>query len=161
MSTVILLLGGNRGETEKVFQQAIGLIEQQIGLIQRISSMYKSPPWGFEDEQWFLNQVIFVETTLAAGSVLEKTQQIERDMGRKKKTTTHYEGRLLDIDILFYDNVIISSPNLTIPHERIHLRRFTLLPLHELTPGFIHPVMNKSIAELLKECPDESEVKKL
>lgn len=161
MSNVILLLGGNRGETEKVFQQASVLIEQQIGLIQQFSSMYKSPPWGFEDDQWFLNQVIFVETALTAGSVLEKSQQIERAMGRKKKTTTHYEGRLLDIDILFYDDVILSSQKLTIPHERLHLRRFTLLPLHELAPGLIHPLRNKSITELLNECPDESEVIKL
>ncbi|PRZ01661.1 2-amino-4-hydroxy-6-hydroxymethyldihydropteridine diphosphokinase [Marinilabilia salmonicolor] len=161
MSNVILLLGGNRGNTENVFKQALALLEQRIGLVQRCSSLYKSPPWGFEDDQWFLNQVVFVETRLEPQAVLVETQQIERDMGRKKKTTTHYEGRLLDIDILFYDHIVISSPLLTVPHERLHLRRFTLLPLQELAPDFIHPGMNKSIATLLNECRDESEVIKL
>jgi len=158
---VILLLGGNRGNTGHVLREAHKLIEQCVGGVRKYSAIYKSPPWGFEDTQWFLNQVLFVETSLTVREVLEKTQQIEQEMGRQKKTTTQYEGRLVDIDILFYDEVIVSSPDLTVPHPRLHLRRFTLVPLQELAPEMIHPVLNKSITSLLELCPDTSEVIKV
>jgi len=161
MSTVYLLLGGNRGDTEKILSRASGLIEQRIGLIFSSSSVYKSSPWGFEDSQWFLNQVLVVETFFSAREVLENTQLIEKELGRKKKTTTHYEGRLIDIDILFFDNSVIDEPDLEIPHPRLHQRRFTLVPLAEVIPELKHPQLNKNIRTLLEECPDNSDVLKL
>jgi 2-amino-4-hydroxy-6-hydroxymethyldihydropteridine diphosphokinase len=161
MSTVTLLLGGNQGDTQKILAQALGFIELRVGEIINCTSMYKSPPWGFEDSQWFLNQVVVVETSFDAHEVLENTQTIEKEMGRKKKTTTHYEARPLDIDILFFDNLIISLPDLFIPHPRLHQRRFTLVPLVEVAPEKVHPQMNKRIRVLLEECSDKSEVVKL
>ncbi|WP_291856608.1 2-amino-4-hydroxy-6-hydroxymethyldihydropteridine diphosphokinase [Marinilabilia sp.] len=161
MSRVILLLGGNRGDTEQILRKAQILVEQHVGPVCSSSGLYKSPPWGFEDTQWFLNQVVFVETSFTVREVLARTQRIEQELGRKKKTTTHYEGRPVDIDILFYDEVIVSSPELTVPHPRLHLRRFTLVPLFELAPGMIHPVLKESITTLLETCPDKGEVIKI
>lgn len=161
MSKVILLLGGNRGETANILKQTISLIENRVGMIQMCSSVYKSPPWGFEDSRWFLNQVVVVETLLSAHEVMTEGQKIEREMGRKKKTTTHYEGRPIDIDILFFDDAIISLPDLIVPHPRMHLRRFTLVPLAEIAPELVHPQQKKSIRTLLEECIDKSEVIKL
>ena len=161
MSTVSLLLGGNRGDTEKIFYKALDFIEQRVGKILMSSSVYKSPPWGFEDSQWFLNQVLVVETSFTAREVLENTQLIEKKLGRKKKTTTHYEGRLIDIDILFFDDSVITEPDLEIPHPRLHQRRFTLVPLAEVIPELKHPQLNKNIRTLLEECPDNSDVLKL
>jgi 2-amino-4-hydroxy-6-hydroxymethyldihydropteridine diphosphokinase len=161
MSTVILLLGGNRGDTEKILKQTIDKIDKNVGEVQRCSSVYKSPPWGFEDSQWFLNQVVVVETAFNAHEMLKNTQAIEKEMGRKKKTTTHYEGRPLDLDILFFDKAIISLPDLVIPHPRLHPRRFTLVPLAEIIPEWIHPQQNKSIRSLLEECSDKNDVIKL
>jgi 2-amino-4-hydroxy-6-hydroxymethyldihydropteridine diphosphokinase len=161
MSTVILLLGGNRGDTDKILKQTIVLIENRVGKVKNRSSVYKSPPWGFEDSQWFLNQVVFVESSFSPRSVMKKCQQIEKELGRKKKTTTQYEGRPMDIDILFYNDAIISFPDLIIPHPRLHQRRFTLVPLVEMVPEKIHPHLNKSFRTLLEECSDKNDVIKL
>ncbi len=158
MAGVFFLLGGNRGDTQQIFREAVKKLAEEVGVVKLTSSLYQSPPWGFEDSQWFLNQVVFVETKLSPLQVLNITQQIEKTMGRKKKTTTHYEGRLLDIDILFYEDKIIETKQLVVPHPRLHLRRFTLVPLYELAPDLIHPVLKKSIRMLLSECPDQGEV---
>lgn len=161
MATVTLLLGGNRGETADIIKQTIGLIDKRVGIVKNYSSVYKSPPWGFDDSQWFLNQVVRVETSLDPHEVLENTQAIEKEMGRQKKTVNHYEGRSMDIDILFFDDAIFSFPDLIVPHPRLHLRRFTLVPLAELMPEWIHPQLNKSIRMLLAECSDRNDVIRL
>ncbi len=155
MHNVILLLGGNLGNVETSIEKAIELIEVRIGKVVETSALYESEPWGFTHAQNFLNQVIEVITDLEAMDILSLTQQIETELGRASKTGTEYEGRVIDIDILFYDDAVIDSPTLTIPHPHLQNRLFTLLPLNEKWSILNHPVYKKSIAELLKVCPDK------
>ncbi|MGQ1889301.1 2-amino-4-hydroxy-6-hydroxymethyldihydropteridine diphosphokinase [Thermophagus sp. OGC60D27] len=161
MSKVVLLVGGNQSGTREALQKALQAIDEEIGKVVYLSGLYTSPPWGFQHPNWFLNQALEIESTLRPQEILKKTQNIEKQLGRKKKTTTHYEGRLIDIDILFVENEIINCPELQIPHPRLHLRRFALLPLCEWMSEFIHPLLKKSILTLLFECPDSGEVRKL
>lgn len=158
MSKLVLLLGGNEEKTKEVFNQAAEAIGPMMGPVLEMSRVYKSPPWGFESPCWFLNQVIISETSCTPFDVLSKTQQLERQLGRKKKTALNYESRLIDIDILFYADVVIDTPELQVPHPRLHLRRFTLEPLNELMPDYEHPLLQKNIKTLLKDCPDKSDV---
>jgi 2-amino-4-hydroxy-6-hydroxymethyldihydropteridine diphosphokinase len=160
MSKVVLLLGGNESETRKAFAGALDLLSADVGTLLQTSALYKSPPWGFEHPGWFLNQVVAIESFLKPQALLYRTQKIEKQLGRKRKTATHYEGRLIDIDILFVDDLIVDLPELQIPHPRVHLRRFTLVPLVEILPALIHPGLGKQAVELLKFCPDDSPVEK-
>lgn len=156
-----LLLGGNIGDTQEFFKTSTELIRERIGDIIKKSSVYKSEAWGFEANQDFLNQVILIETEMSANKVLNETQKIERELGRNKKTTDkNYSSRVIDIDILFLDNKIIDLPHLSIPHPRIAQRRFTLLPLAEVSGDYIHPTLNFSVNKLLEICTDESIVVK-
>lgn len=157
---VYLLLGGNIGDTKKLFVDAINNIEITIGKVLSLSSLYESEPWGFEHEQNFLNQVIIIETDLLPIDLLNSIQNIEKILGRIRKKS-QYSERTIDIDILFYGSEIIESERLTIPHLMLHKRRFTLEPLVELTPEFNHPVIKKTLVELLQECPDMLFVKRL
>ena len=162
MSDVILLLGGNEDGTFDAITRVHRLLNEFVGEVTSLSGLYTSPPWGFEHPHWFLNQVVCLKTEMAPEQLLEATQRMEEELGRQKKTVTDkYEARLIDIDILFIDEQIIDRPELVIPHPRLHLRRFTLLPLNELAPGFRHPVLQKTVRELLRECPDEAEVRRV
>lgn len=161
MSLVVLLLGGNKPETRQAFSQASKMIALKIGPVVRKSSFYSSPPWGFEHPDHFLNQVMVVESDFSPMKLLASTQKIEKLLGRTEKTGTHYESRVIDIDILFIDSLVIDRPELQIPHPRLQSRRFTLEPLNELMPHFVHPLEQKSIEVLLKRCPDKSEVKRM
>lgn len=155
-----LLLGSNTGNSAVILNKGIELISLAIGKISQTSSIYKSPAWGFDGHD-FLNQVVLVETHLSSLDCLSLTQKIEKQLGRKKKSKNGiYENRLIDIDILFYNKEIIHYENLHIPHPRIAERRFTLEPLNELMPDFIHPQNNKKINQLILECTDNSKVKK-
>lgn len=154
MHRAILLLGGNLGDIKTTLKLSLDLLQVKVGVIQKQSELYESEPWGFDHAQNFLNQVIEIETNYSAHELLNITQGIEKELGRKQKTSTHYEGRLIDIDILFFDNIIIDEADLEIPHPRLHERLFTLLPLDELWSDYTHPTLKKSIAELLKECDD-------
>ncbi len=154
MHHIILLLGGNLGEVSTSLQNARALIEARIGSITKASSLYESEPWGFTHAQNFLNQVIEIQSSLEAHELLNTTQEIEKELGRTTKTSTEYEGRLIDIDILFYDDLVLQSQRLTVPHPHLQNRLFTLLPLNERWNNFIHPVLNKTIEQLLKECSD-------
>jgi 2-amino-4-hydroxy-6-hydroxymethyldihydropteridine diphosphokinase len=161
MSNVVLLLGGNEDKTQLAFSDALDEIEDTVGEILSLSSLYRSPPWGFSHPHWFLNQVVIVNSVLFPEKLLQITQQIEKKLGRKRKTAIHYEGRLIDIDILFIDDRIINTGNLQVPHPRLSLRRFTLMPLYELMKEYVHPVLGKSISEILQECPDNSPVERV
>ncbi len=157
MSKLILLLGGDQGDVQQQFKQAELLIAEKIGRIDELSALYESEPWGFEAEDLFLNRVLIVETHLSPLEVLEITQEIECLIGRKEKTGQDgYASRMIDIDILFYDQIVMNTERLTIPHPRLHLRNFTLLPLAELCPDFIHPVLKKSVLELKETTPDKA-----
>ena len=160
MNKVILLTGGNAGDRFDFLNQAKNDIRNKIGEIVKESAIYESVPWGFESEQDFLNQVIIITTEYSPTEVLHKCQEIENELGRIRKSK-QYSSRTIDIDILFFNNEIVDLPDLTIPHKQLHKRRFTLEPLAEIAPDYIHPVLNKTIVEILKNCRDSSEVKKL
>ncbi len=158
MSKASLLLGGNLGDVSVNLKTAIDFISNKCGAITKQSNLYQSKAWGFDAEELFLNQVLIIETELTAEELLQQTQSIENIIGRKSKTQNQeYHSRLIDIDILFYNDDIIQLKDLTIPHPRLHLRNFTLAPLHELIPSYIHPELKKSISWLFENSEDKIE----
>jgi deoxyguanosine kinase len=161
MNEVYLCLGGNLGNCLVTFAQVCVLIEQTVGKITRQSSLYQSQAWGMEGTPDFLNQIIKVETKVSAEELLIFLLEIEKKLGRERTETITYQSRLIDIDILFFNKKIIKTETLEIPHPRLHLRKFVLEPLNEIAPNFTHPVLNKSISELLELCSDTGQVKKL
>lgn len=148
MATVYIGIGTNLGDKERNIQQAIRLIQDETGTVKTVSSMYRSKPWGFESDNDFLNAVIEVDSSLLPTDLLLKTQEIEQRIGRSVKSTNGYTDRIIDLDILFYDDLMIDTPQLKIPHPLIVERDFVIIPLCEIAPGFIHPVLKKSIREL-------------
>jgi 2-amino-4-hydroxy-6-hydroxymethyldihydropteridine diphosphokinase len=154
----LILFGGNFKQTRKLFIKALALIEDQMGVVIKQSGLYVSAPWGFEAQTDFLNMVAEVETRLSPEQQLEVLLHIEKELGRKRKSHGGYESRGIDLDILFIDNLVIDQPQLTVPHPRLHLRRFTLVPLCEKWNYWIHPVLNQSMASLLASCPDQGSV---
>jgi len=149
---VYLLLGTNIGHKEQHLETAIGFIQHDIGNIQTLSSIYQTAAWGNENQDDFLNQVLICETSLEANEVLEKVLEIERKMGRQRLVKN--EPRIIDIDILFFNQDIITEEFLIVPHPLIHARRFVLTPLLEISPDFVHPVSGNSISQMLEECAD-------
>lgn len=160
MAQFYLLLGGNLGDKKQLFAQSLEMIESAVGKIIAQSAVYETEPWGFESDNLFWNQVVVVETSLQPLRILEEIQQIERRLGRVRHAQ-QYVSRLIDLDLLFYDQLIFQHPDLEIPHPRIAERRFVLEPLAEIAPNLLHPVLNKTAAQLLAECPDQLAVTKL
>ncbi|HEY5510229.1 MAG TPA: 2-amino-4-hydroxy-6-hydroxymethyldihydropteridine diphosphokinase [Prolixibacteraceae bacterium] len=156
MSLVFLILGGNRGNTEEIFLQAIDLVTSNIGPITVRSSLYKSDPWGF-DSDVFMNQVITVRTDLSPQDLLAQIQHIENQLGRVR-ISQDYEARTIDIDLLYFDNLVFSSSDLTIPHPRIADRKFVLIPLAEVAPDLTDPDTGMTVQEMLLKCKDTSGV---
>ncbi|MFD2513461.1 2-amino-4-hydroxy-6-hydroxymethyldihydropteridine diphosphokinase [Pontibacter locisalis] len=159
MPKVYLLLGGNLGDRTTYLQQARESVAARVGGITDTSKIYETAAWGKTDQPNFLNQVLEVETDLSPDKVLQNINLIEHDLGRIRQE--HWGSRVIDIDILFYGDLVLQTQRLTIPHPQLHLRRFTLLPLAEIAPGIEHPLLNKRVIQLLKECPDTLEVKEL
>jgi len=151
MSLVYLGLGTNLGEKTHNLNAAVNALALEVGSVLRVSSFYASKPWGFKSVNEFLNRVVLVETDLTPFDVLAKTQQIERSIGRSPKSVTEYEDRLIDIDILLYDHLIIDQPTLKIPHPLLAKRDFVLQPLAELAPELVHPILGKRMIELRNE----------
>ena len=149
MALVYLGLGTNLGEKERNLNDAIISLSQEVGFVIRSSIFYASKPWGFESDNDFLNAVVLVDTALTPFDVLSKTQEIEKGLGRTAKTINGYSDRLIDIDILLYDNLIINQPTLKIPHPLIAERDFVIIPLSEIAPDLVHPVFGRKIVELL------------
>jgi 2-amino-4-hydroxy-6-hydroxymethyldihydropteridine diphosphokinase len=160
MIKLYILLGGNLGDKQQIFSVASEKLDQQIGPISNQSAIYETEPWGFVSDQMFWNQAIELETDLPAEEVLGRIHEIESELGRVRKGS-RYHSRIIDIDVLFYGNQIISQPDLTIPHPRMQDRKFVLVPLSEIAPAFEHPVFRKTIARMLNECCDELKVEKL
>ena len=156
LKKITILLGGNLGDVKKNFDLACSNIDQNIGKIKLKSKLYQSEAWGFEATNPFLNQVIIIESTLSPKRVLNKLLEIEKSLGRIRSDEPGYSSRTLDLDILFIDDLEINTTHLTIPHPEIQNRKFTLLPLVELTPNKIHPKLGKTTSELLTICPDQS-----
>ncbi|HEY6914444.1 MAG TPA: 2-amino-4-hydroxy-6-hydroxymethyldihydropteridine diphosphokinase [Paludibacter sp.] len=149
MALVYLGLGTNLGNKECNLNDAITALSMEAGFVIRQSAIYASEPWGFASENQFLNAVVLIETNLSPFDLLAKTQEIERNMGRTAKSVNGYSDRLIDIDILFYDNLIIDQPELKIPHPLIVERDFVLMPLVEITPELVHPVLGRKIIDLI------------
>lgn len=160
MNAVYLEIGGNQGNRLLNIKKAIHLISEELGEVYKQSSVYETPPWGFQSEQNFFNQILLVSTSLSATEVLAKTLQIEKSLGRVR-AKEQYSSRTMDIDILFFNNEIINTKELIVPHPRLHLRRFVLEPMFELNKDFKHPILNKTMEELLNECEDNSQCTKV
>lgn len=161
MNTVYLLLGSNLGNSKELFQQAIQMLELSVGVITSSSSLYESPPWGFQHENNFINQALKVSTELSPLKTLGACLSVEQQLGRIRANTDNYEARTIDIDILLFNTELVNDTNLIIPHLHLHNRRFALLPLTEIAPNQIHPKFDKTISQLLYSCSDNSDVRKL
>ena len=175
MKEIFILLGSNRGDRKDYLSRALEMIGSGVGKVSRKSALYETVPWGFEDPTPFLNQVVEIETNLEPEALLELLLTIEARLGRIRpfdgcgcgvsssqvlqnrsdmKEVLSYAGRTIDLDILFYGQRLVFTDKLMIPHPRLHERRFTLVPLNEIAPGFIHPLLKKTISVLLHECKD-------
>jgi 2-amino-4-hydroxy-6-hydroxymethyldihydropteridine diphosphokinase len=150
---VVLSLGGNIGDVKETFIDSIKLLEESVGQVLKVSSLYSTKAWGVENQPDFLNQVLVLKSELEPQEILDKCMDIEVELGRVRKQKW-YE-RTIDIDILFYNSEIIETPNLVIPHKYIHERNFVLFPIVDVIPSFIHPLLGKSMEELKNECKDE------
>jgi 2-amino-4-hydroxy-6-hydroxymethyldihydropteridine diphosphokinase len=159
MNVTYLCLGGNIGDREKALSHAIQKISEQVGDIQAKSTIYETEAWGVENQQAYLNQCIKVKTDLKATELIDVLLLIEKELGRERTINQIYEPRTIDIDILFYNNDIINESKLLVPHPRLHLRKFVLIPLEEIASNYLHPLLNKTIFNLLSECEDTSDVK--
>jgi len=157
MHFAYILLGSNLGDRDLQLQTAIEAIDK-LGNIQQYSSVYETAAWGLENQAHFLNQVLVLETELTAPLLLENLLRIEKEMGRER--LEKWSARTIDLDILYFDNQVIDLEYLKIPHPYLQQRRFTLLPLCEISPDLLHPVLQKTNRELLETCPDLLEVKK-
>jgi 2-amino-4-hydroxy-6-hydroxymethyldihydropteridine diphosphokinase len=160
MHQVFLGVGGNIGNKLLNFQKVQRLLENEVGKIVAKSSVYESPPWGFLAEEDFWNQVFHVETELEPDELLSIVLEIEKLFGRKRDTE-YYQSREMDIDILYFDDLIVLSDSLTVPHPHIHKRMFVLVPLAEIAPAFVHPALQMTNRELLEKCGDELSVKRI
>lgn len=156
---VYLLLGSNMGDRMSQLSAARKALDKGACRIVQASSVYESTPWGLHDQPDFLNQVLKIETTLTPAQLLSRTQRLEANAGPAKKEK--WGPRFLDVDLLFYGDKIINETGLKIPHPALHLRDFTLIPLVELAPDLVHPVLKKTLSELLRSSPDDTTVKKL
>jgi 2-amino-4-hydroxy-6-hydroxymethyldihydropteridine diphosphokinase len=156
---VFLILGSNLGDRLHYFQQALELIEQNVGQIIQQSSLYETASWGVENQPSYLNQVIEINTRLSPSMLINSILNIESLLGRVRNIK--WESRVIDIDILYINNLIINTKELIIPHPRLHLRKFTLIPLCEIAPNFIHPVFKITQNKLLETCDDLLTVKKV
>jgi 2-amino-4-hydroxy-6-hydroxymethyldihydropteridine diphosphokinase len=156
---VVLLLGSNMGDSLACLKTAKHHIENRLSPIIMASSLYKTAAWGKVNQADFYNQVVAIKSSLTPEEILTITLDIEMQMGRER--IEKWAERVIDIDILFYGNDIIDNPNLKVPHPYLHVRRFTLIPLQEILPQFVHPVFNKTIDTLLDNCSDIGKVEKL
>ena len=163
MSSVILILGSNIGNSLEILEKSRVLINERVGKIMDLSPVYRSEPWGFESKDWFYNQAVRCETSLSPMSVLSTILEIETELGRIRTgdvcvAPSEYKSRTIDIDILYFNNEIISTDSLQIPHKHIQDRRFVLMPLCDIASDFIHPILKKTSLELLYHCTDKSRV---
>ena len=157
MNIVFLQLGSNLGERESLLQDAIIAIEGRIGQVVEKSKVYESTPWRVEGQENYLNQIVKVKTELLADDILSTVLDIEKELGRIR--LEKWGERLIDIDIIFYNDSIIETAQLCVPHKHMHERMFVLTPMHNIAPEMVHPKYNKTVAELLQICKDTELVK--
>lgn len=155
---VYLLSGSNIGDKASFLWFAVYQISKRIGTIINVSTIYETEPWGVKNQDTYYNQAIQLETTLSPNELLTQLKNIEKDAGRLPDT--HMQPRVLDIDILLIDNLVIQSDNLKVPHSQLINRNFAIIPLAELAPNVIHPILNQSIQELTQNTGDQLKVDK-
>lgn len=155
---VIFSLGSNQGNRQENIQKCIEFIHQEIGLVIGVSKLYETPSWGFESDN-FYNCALILSTSFSANKILRKIVGIEKKIGRIRKESSDYEARIIDIDIIAIENEIIATQLLNIPHNEMQNRLFVLQPMLDLNLDWIHPVLQKSVKELLADCTDTSSCK--
>jgi 2-amino-4-hydroxy-6-hydroxymethyldihydropteridine diphosphokinase len=160
MNILILGLGGNKGNVDETLHLAQQYLKDEIGEITKKSSCYKTAAWGNTNQPDFLNMVLVLETTLDVGRCLKKVLFIEQKLGRIR-TEEKWVERTIDIDILFYNQLVLDTDDLKVPHAYLHDRKFVLIPLNEVAPKFIHPKFNTPIEILLENCTDVLDVQKV
>ena len=153
MNKAVLLIGGNINNRLDYLIQCMELIKSKIGSIKMSSQIYETAAWGVTDQNDFLNQAIIVDTNLSPQNLLVICLEIEKELGRERKV--RWGERTVDVDIIFYNQLIIETDHLIIPHPRYHQRNFVLNPLNEIIPDFICPSLKKSISEIFEKCKDE------
>lgn len=154
--TVYLCLGGNLGDRGANLEEAILFITFNIGDITAASSVYESTAWGMENAPAFLNQVLKISTELSPSDLITEIAELEEFFGRER-SPSKYLDREMDVDVLFYDDEVMDEEKIQIPHPRLQLRRFVLVPLAEIAPAMVHPVLKRNMLELLNDCEDKSE----
>ena len=156
MNIVYLQLGSNIGERDKMLSISAKSISEDIGRIYMYSKIYESTPWRVDGQENYLNQIVAIQTLFSAQETLDKILKIENRLGRIR--IEKWGERLIDIDIIFFNNDIIETPNLCIPHKHMHERNFVLEPLMEIAPNLVHPKYNKTVSELFNESKDMEKV---
>lgn len=159
MTTAYLSIGSNIGERLKFVEQAVSFLGlcEEINIIQT-SALYETEPWGIKDQNWFLNVAVEINTTLSPQDLLVKCNQIESTLGRNRNIEKRWGERTVDIDIIFYGTEIINTDILVVPHTRMHERAFVLVPMLEIAPEFVHPIFNKTIADLYESLVEVEDV---
>ncbi len=157
MPTTYLQLGTNLGDRLDLLAKATQAIARRCGEVSARSPIYETAAWGVTEQPDFLNQVLAVRTDLPPRVLLDQVLAIEREMGRER--TQRWGSRLIDIDILYYDDLVVNTPALSLPHPWLHRRRFVLVPLVDLAPDFVHPILGKTNVELLAALPATGDVR--
>ena len=152
MRKIYLSIGSNKGNRYSFIKEALRLIQKDIGEVFLISKIYETKSWGFQSDD-FLNLCVLIKSELIPAELIIKLKNLEEKIGRERNNEK-IEAREIDIDILFYSDEIVNQKDLIIPHQRLHLRNFVLYPLNDIAADFIHPILLKSVNELLNECED-------
>ncbi|WP_143309258.1 2-amino-4-hydroxy-6-hydroxymethyldihydropteridine diphosphokinase [Chitinophaga vietnamensis] len=152
MNTALLLIGGNLGDRAANLGKAVQEINAAAGVVTKTSALYQTAPWGVVDQPDYLNQALELRTEMDALTLMHTLLETERRIGRLRQGK--WGARVIDIDMIFFNDEILSLPELKLPHPRMQLRRFVLTPLAEIAPDYVHPVLHKTVSELLAICPD-------
>lgn len=162
MKNIFLSLGSNLGNREELIKKAIKKLEKEKNVsIKKIASFYETEPWGRKNQNWFLNTAIEIETSLEPRELLFVCNKIEKELGRIRTPDNLWGERFIDIDIIFYNDLIINEKDLIIPHKEMYKRKFVLEPLKEICPEFLHPIYKKSVIDLDKELKTNDRIYKL